>query len=92
MKKLILTALILLAGCAWAGQQKAYIEACLNDPVCYDEAMRKSKDVKQKASDMAALSPVPASGPIVGSVAGYLALVVFMNLGGKKLKKDDPIK
>ena len=84
MKKIILSLLILAAGCAYAGQQKAYIEACLKDPICYEEALAKSKEVKQKATDLTSLSPVPAASPVVGSIAGYLALIIFLRMGGKK--------
>ena len=76
--------IFLVIGCATVAREKAYIQACLEDPVCYEEAYKKAEGVKDKAEDLAALSPVPAASPIAGSIAGYLALIIFLRMGGKK--------
>lgn len=76
--------IFLVIGCATVAREKAYIQACLEDPICYEEAYQKAKDVKTKTEEIAGLSPVPASGPIAGSIAGYLALIILLRMGGKK--------
>lgn len=88
MRRLALVALILaLSGCAFFKGKAADINACWSDPACKAAAIEKSESAKDTAETIAGLSPVPAAGPIVGSIAGYSALVLALLAGGAVLNK-----
>lgn len=91
MKKLIVLGLLVstLIGCAWLKDQKLNVDACRQDVACWAEAVAQAREVGQKAGDIASLSPIPASANIAKSVFGYGALIVFLALGGRKLRKKD---
>lgn len=85
---LVLTLVGLFTSCAFVKTQKDYASACFSDPACYSEAMTRAKDAGNKAGDIASLAPIPAVSPIAKTVVGYGALIFFLCVLGKKLKKE----
>ena len=88
MKTLFLLGFLALAGCAWMKEQGANINACQEDPACWSAAVTEAGTVRDKAKDLADLSPIPGTRNVVGSVAGYAALVFFLAAFGAKLKEE----
>lgn len=74
MRKL-LTILLIFGGCAWGAKQVDYATACNADPTCL-------ADAKSKASLVQTVATV--AYPPIGGVAGGVALIFLLWLGGKK--------
>lgn len=92
MKKItLILAILSLTGCAFIQAKKADIGTCWNDPDCKASAISRSEDYKNTTTTLVGLSPVPAAGPIAGSVVGYVSLLMFLMAGGSALnhKKEE---
>ena len=89
MRKLIAIGFLVfgVVGCAFLQEKKADITACWANQVCKEEAIARSISLKNTTTTLVGLSPVPAVGPIVGSVVGYGALLVGLLSGGAALRK-----
>ena len=90
MKKIFVIGILavgLFSGCAAFNEGKADFAACWNDPVCREEASRKSEDVASKAAAISAVSPIPGTPVVVRPIASAIGLIVFLVLGGRALRK-----
>lgn len=82
--KWLVLALILFSGCALLKREAGYVSLCLNDPVCYQAAYEKAKTTGALTTSLLSLSPAGGFSIVLGSVASYLGLLIFLRMGGKK--------
>ena len=89
MRRIILIGCLVfgVVGCAFLQEKKADIVACWEDVDCKASAISRSESLKNTTTTIVGLSPIPAAGPIAGSVMGYGALLIFLLSGGAALRK-----
>ena len=90
---LLISFLLLFAGCAFVKAQKANWEACQSDPVCVEQA--KAWQDRTETASVIVASAVPVPGAAAApKVIGYIALGLAMLIGGhaiNKKKKEAPV-
>ena len=94
-KTLLVSFLVLFAGCAFIGQQKSAYDACKADKACVDQITTISNTVAGVASTITAVIPNPAiaaASPLVGKASGVLAgIIAAIILGNGILKKKTEV-
>ena len=88
---LIISIAFVLTGCALIKEHSNYVKTCLADPVCLEEAGKKTTSLKMMGYQLGNLIPIPGGGALAGSLLGLIGLAWGLDKGGKKkLKPENP--
>ena len=82
--------LFILVGCQTVKEHTDYVKACIEDPVCLDQAKESAKEGREIGTVVGASIPLPG-GAAIGALAGYGIMLLWSLIKGGKKKNEETI-